>query len=125
MRISEFFRICKALLLNRRKNTADKYIRGIETIDSFIEAGLISIEPEQPNVLISSSLHTYYAHSDKRYCAFFEHIRAWINMQRGMDAEHISFCAESTPISFVVVGRQRSIIIAGCYVFGRIEYGTI
>lgn len=92
-------RLIKALFSRKKKNAAAIYLSRFDTIDKMIREKLIGIDVKECYVAIDLSVHLLYKDDDRKYAAFFDTLRAFINYHRGyMDLpvlqpeERINFC---------------------------------
>lgn len=71
----------------RRPNkcrVADTYFSCFDSIWELIEKDLIGINLERRFVVLDSSVHLLFFENDKKYAAFFDKIRAYMNISMGM-----------------------------------------
>lgn len=92
-------RLIKALFSRKKKNAAAIYLSRFDTIDKMIREKMIGIDVKESYVALDLSVHLLYKDDDRKYTAFFDTIRAFINYHRGyMDLpmlyseDRINFC---------------------------------
>lgn len=71
----------------RRPNkcrVADTYLSCCDSIWELIEKDLIGINLERKFVVLDSSVHLLFFESDEKYAAFFDKIRAYMNITSAM-----------------------------------------
>lgn len=95
----KFSRLVKALFSRKKENAAAVYLSRFDTIEKMISEKLIGIDVKEGYVAIDLSVHLLYKDDDRKYAAFFDSLRAFINYYRGyMDLpvlqydERINFC---------------------------------
>ena len=72
------------LFKRRHKDYIPVYLSRFETIDKLIEGGLLAIDLESRYVCLDASLHIQNMNSDRKYTAFFDNIRAYMNFHLGL-----------------------------------------
>lgn len=60
------------------------YLRFIPTIEKLIKVGWLIIDLREIHVSIDYKLHLIFLDDDKKYLAFFDKIRAYMNYKRGL-----------------------------------------
>lgn len=89
----------RSLFKRKKKDYVPVYLSRFETIDKMIRCRLIGIDIKEAYAVIDVSVHLLYHDDDRKYAAFFETLRAFINYYRGnLDIpmleydERINFC---------------------------------
>lgn len=67
----------------QRCRVMDTYLSCMESIDKLIEKDLIGINLERRFVVLDSTVHLMFFEDGKKYAAFFDKIRAYMNMSLG------------------------------------------
>lgn len=85
-----------------RKSYVAVYLKRFETIDKLIADDRIGIDPIRALVVLDASIHLLYMDDDRKYNAFFDTIRAYINYKRGL-LQVNRLLEPEAPLSFYVV----------------------
>lgn len=131
----KFWKIFKAIILKRKVQPVDEYLKSFEIIEKLIRDGRIGIDFKTPFVEIDLYLHGKFYYDDEKYIAFMDKIRAYINFRRGylkgslenfgnneVDADMLKPIDGTTPIAFAVRGLTRPILLAGYFTIQWIHY---
>lgn len=121
-----------------KKSAVPVYLKRFRSIDALIEAGMLSIDLRELRVAIDVSVHMLYMDDDRKYAAFFENLRAYINFRRGFLS--LEFVEADRPVCFAVTIREEirydlekgefherpvqkyHVILNGVNVSGKVDY---
>lgn len=82
--MSDITRFLKGIFRRRqRKSYVQVYLKRFETIDTLIGDDRIGIDIVRSLVVLDVSVHLLYMEDDRKYNAFFDTLRAYINYHRG------------------------------------------
>ena len=76
--------LMRRMIHSRKKDFVPVYLKRFETVDRMIASDLIAIDLEKRFVALDASVHLLYMNDLKRYAAFFDTLRAFINYRRGL-----------------------------------------
>lgn len=76
-------RLIRQLFTQRTKDYVPVYLSRFETIEKLIAEDLLAIDLENRYVCIDASLHIQYMNNDRKYVAFFDNLRAYMNFHFG------------------------------------------
>lgn len=92
-------KLIKALFTKKKKSAVGIYLSRFDTVDKLIRDKLIGIDVKECYVALDLSVHLLYKDDDRKYAAFFDTLRAYINFYRGYfqlpalePGERINFC---------------------------------
>lgn len=101
--MSYITRLCKGIFRRRKsKSYVQVYLKRFETIDTLIAEDRIGIDLIRALVVLDVSVHLLYMEDDRKYNAFFDTLRAYINYHRGR-LQVNRLLEPEDPISFYVV----------------------
>lgn len=132
--------IAKAIFRRPAKcRVAETYISSFDSITQLIEKDLIGINIERRFVVLDSAVHLLFFENDKKYAAFFDKIRAYMNIALGemgigemIDREHaidfnvvlkrLVYMDEYAMIPDGGVKTHIDTILVGRYCNGKVNY---
>ena len=111
MKKKDIIRIARRLLSGRKRNDyIPVYLKRFGTVEKLIDTELLAIDLEKRFVAVDTSLHLLYMNDIRKYSAFFDTVRAYMNYRLGLLG--MSEVKYSDRIDFAVMLKQTSYIDA-------------
>lgn len=138
---NDISRIARQLFRKRKPSYVPVYLERFASLDKLIADDRIAIDFKQKLVVLDTSMHLLYMDDDRKYAAFFDTIRAYINFSRGrIGIEEV--VKHTDRINFMVMLKQykefneetgdfydppqetAKTILVGYYQHGKVDYAV-